>query len=79
MGFETVASEGLSLGGDADLEDPHEEVVVRARGAYLESDEIRSHVESGKQVVRLPCHGGIKLISSLIWILAFVVFVSAMS
>ena len=46
--------EGLSLGGDADLEDPHEEGgVVRARGVYLESDEIRSHIESGKQVVRL--------------------------
>ena len=27
--------------------------VVRARGVYLESDEIRSHIESGKQVVRL--------------------------
>ena len=45
---------GLSLGGDADLEDPHEQGgVVRARGVYLESDEIRSHIESGKQVVRL--------------------------
>ena len=46
--------DGLSLGGDADLEDPHEQGgVVRARGVYLESDEIRSHIESGKQVVRL--------------------------
>jgi recombination associated protein RdgC len=46
--------DGMSLGGDADLEDPHEEGgVVRARGVYLESDEIRSHIESGKQVVRL--------------------------
>ncbi len=46
--------DGLSLGGDADLEDPHEEGgVVRARGVYLESDEIRRHIESGKQVVRL--------------------------
>jgi recombination associated protein RdgC len=46
--------EGLSLGGDADLEDPQEEGgVVRARGVYLESDEIRGHIESGKQVVRL--------------------------
>ena len=46
--------EGLSLGGDADLEDPHEEGgVVRARGVYLESDEIRRHIEGGKQVVRL--------------------------
>ena len=45
---------GLSLGGDANLEDPHEQGgVVRARGVYLESDEIRSHIESGKQVVRL--------------------------
>jgi recombination associated protein RdgC len=46
--------EGLSLGGDADLEDPQEEGgVVRVRGVYLESDEIRRHIESGKQVVRL--------------------------
>jgi recombination associated protein RdgC len=46
--------EGLSLGGDADLEDPQEEGgIVRARGVYLESDEIRGHIESGKQVVRL--------------------------
>ncbi|MEC7075977.1 MAG: recombination-associated protein RdgC [Pseudomonadota bacterium] len=46
--------DGLSLSGDADLEDPHEQGgVVRARGVYLESDEIRSHIESGKQVVRL--------------------------
>jgi recombination associated protein RdgC len=46
--------EGLSLGGDVDLEDPQEEGgVVRVRGMYLESDEIRRHIESGKQVVRL--------------------------
>ncbi len=46
--------DGLCLGGDADLEDPREEGgVVRARGVYLESDEIRQHIESGKQVVRL--------------------------
>ena len=46
--------EGLSLGGDVDLEDPHEEGgVVRVRGMYLESDEIRRHIESGKQAVRL--------------------------
>ena len=48
---------GLSLGGDADLEDPYEQGgVVRARGVYLESDEIRSHIESGKQVVRLALY-----------------------
>ena len=46
--------EGLSLGGDVDLEDPQEEGgVVRVRGMYLESDEIKRHIESGKQVVRL--------------------------
>jgi recombination associated protein RdgC len=46
--------EGLSLGGDADLEDPHEGGgFVRTRGVYLESDEILSLIESGKQVVRL--------------------------
>ena len=46
--------EGLSLGGDADFEDPDAEGgVVRARGVYLESDEIRGHIESGRQVVRL--------------------------
>ena len=46
--------EGLSIGGDVDLEDPQEEGgVVRVRGMYLESDEIRRHIESGKQVVRL--------------------------
>ena len=46
--------EGMSLGGDVDLEDPQEEGgVVRVRGMYLESDEIRRHIESGKQVVRL--------------------------
>ena len=46
--------EGLSLGGDVDLEDPQEEGgVVRVRGMYLESDEIRRHIESGKQAVRL--------------------------
>jgi recombination associated protein RdgC len=57
--------EGLSLGGDADLEDPHEEGgVVRARGVYLESDEIRRHIESGKQVVRLALswHDQVELI-----------------
>ncbi|MEC8157975.1 MAG: recombination-associated protein RdgC [Pseudomonadota bacterium] len=46
--------EGMSLGGDVDLEDPQEEGgVVRVRGMYLESDEIRRHIESGKQAVRL--------------------------
>ena len=46
--------EGLSLGGDVDLEDPREEGgVVRVRGMYLESDEIRRHIESGKEAVRL--------------------------
>ena len=46
--------EGLSLGGDVDLEDPQEEGgVVRVRGMYLESDEIRRHIESGKQAIRL--------------------------
>jgi len=46
--------EGLSLGSDVDLEDPQEEGgVVRVRGLYLESDEIRRHIESGKQAVRL--------------------------
>ena len=46
--------EGLSFGGDVDLEDPQKEGgVVRARGMYLESDEIRRHIESGKQAVRL--------------------------
>ena len=46
--------EGLSLGGDVDLEDHKEEGgVVRVRGMYLESDEIKGHIESGKQAVRL--------------------------
>ena len=46
--------DGMSLGGDVDLEDPQEEGgVVRARGMNLESDEIRRHIESGKQAVRL--------------------------
>ena len=46
--------EGLSLGGDADLEDSQKEGgVVRVRGMYLESDEIRRHIESGKQAVGL--------------------------
>ena len=46
--------EGMSLGGDVDLEDPQEEGgIVRVRGMYLESDEIRRHIESGKQAVRL--------------------------
>jgi recombination associated protein RdgC len=46
--------ENLSLGGDVDLEDPQEEgAVIRVRGMYLESDEIRRHIESGKQAVRL--------------------------
>ena len=46
--------EGLSLGADVDLEDPQKEGgVVRVRGMYLESDEIRRHIESGKQAVGL--------------------------
>ena len=46
--------EGISLGGDLDLEDPEEDGgVVRVRGMYLESDEIRRHILSGKQAVRL--------------------------
>ena len=46
--------EGMSFGGDVDLEDPQEEGgIVRVRGMYLESDEIRRHIESGKQAVRL--------------------------
>ena len=46
--------ENLSLGGDVDLEDPQEEGgVVRVRGMYLESDEIKRHIDSGKQAVRL--------------------------
>ena len=46
--------EGMSLGGDVDLEHPQKEGgVVRVRGMYLESDEIKRHIESGKQAVRL--------------------------
>ena len=46
--------EGISLGGDLDLEDLEEDGgVVRVRGMYLESDEIRRHILSGKQAVRL--------------------------
>ena len=46
--------EDISLGGDLDLEDPEEDGgVVRVRGMYLESDEIRRHIEAGKQAVRL--------------------------
>ena len=46
--------EGMCLGGDVDLEDSQVEGgVVRVRGMYLESDEIRRHIEFGKQAVRL--------------------------
>ena len=51
------------LGGDVDLEDPQEEGgVVRVRGMYLESDEIRRHIESGKQVVDWRYRGKTKSI-----------------
>jgi recombination associated protein RdgC len=46
--------EGFTLGEDADLEDPREGGgVVRARGVALDSDEIRTHLESGMVVARL--------------------------
>lgn len=44
--------EGISLGGDVDLEDPQGEGgVVRVRDMYHKSDEIKQHIESGKQAV----------------------------
>lgn len=46
--------ESLELGMDADLADPREDGgVVRARGVYLDSDEIRTHIQSGMQVTHL--------------------------
>ena len=46
--------EGFTLGTEADLVEPGEDGgVVRARSMMLDCDEIRSHIESGKQVQRL--------------------------
>lgn len=46
--------EGFELGTEADLVEPGEDGgVVRARSMMLDCDEIRSHIESGKQVQRL--------------------------
>jgi recombination associated protein RdgC len=46
--------EGFELGTEADLVEPGEEGgVVRARSMLLDCDEIRAHIESGKQVQRL--------------------------
>lgn len=46
--------EGFALGTEADLVEPGEDGgVVRARSMMLDCDEIRSHIESGKQVQRL--------------------------
>ena len=46
--------DGFELGMEADLADPREDGgVVRARSMELDCDEIRAHVESGKQVTRL--------------------------
>ena len=46
--------EGLELGTEADFVEPGEEGgVVRARSMFLDCDEIRAHIESGKQVQRL--------------------------
>lgn len=45
---------GFELGTEADLVEPGEDGgVVRARSMMLDCDEIRSHIESGKQVQRL--------------------------
>lgn len=45
---------GFELGHEADLVEPGEDGgVVRARSMMLDCDEIRSHIESGKQVQRL--------------------------
>ena len=45
---------GFTLGTEADLVEPGEEGgVVRARNMLLDCDEIRAHIESGKQVQRL--------------------------
>ncbi len=53
------APEGFELGEDADLEDPREDGgVVRARGVNLDSDEIRTHLESGMVVSRLALDWG---------------------
>ena len=54
MATQREAPRGPESWGDVDLEDPQEEGgVVRVRGMYLESEEIRRHIESGKQAVRL--------------------------
>lgn len=46
--------DGFELGTEADLVEPGEDGgVVRARSMMLDCDEIRSHIESGKQVQRL--------------------------
>ena len=46
--------DGLELGTEADFVEPGEEGgVVRARSMLLDCDEIRAHIESGKQVQRL--------------------------
>ena len=45
---------GFELGNEADLVEPGEDGgVVRVRGMALDCDEVRSHIESGKQVQRL--------------------------
>jgi len=45
---------GFTLGTEADLVEPGEEGgAVRARHMFLDCDEIRAHIESGKQVQRL--------------------------
>lgn len=53
---------GFELGFEADLIEPGEDGgVVRARSMMLDCDEIRSHIESGKQVQRLALTWGDRL------------------
>lgn len=54
--------EGLQVGFDADLAEPTEDGgVVRVRGVDLETDEVRSHIESGKLVERLALSWDVRL------------------
>ena len=54
--------DGLELGTEADFVEPGEEGgVVRARSMLLDCDEIRAHIESGKQVQRLALNWQVRL------------------
>lgn len=59
---EAEAPKGFTLGGDADLEEPSDSTSqLKVKGHDLSSDEIKTHLDSGKRVTKVSLSWGERL------------------